>query len=114
MAGGTSIYGLSSGTSGFGYGVVGEVDSDNNMAYGVYGYARGSGSGVGGYANSATGYAVVGQNRIHLTYMSGLNLRSYCRLSLWGSMRGQERAAYSAVMTLFPLSAETLRHRQEG
>jgi hypothetical protein len=71
----TAMQGWSTAVSGSGYGVEGMTNSPDAGAYGVYGGASGnatgvygqatgtgSGSGVAGTSNSASGYAISGQN----------------------------------------------------
>jgi hypothetical protein len=62
IAGGTVIQGISTATSGPGWGLYGQTNSSDASAYGVFGAAYGAGAGVKGYTNSSAGAGVYGNN----------------------------------------------------
>jgi hypothetical protein len=71
----TVIEGLSTATSGGGWGMYGKsFSTDSATAYGVYGEATGLGAGVRGFNNSTSGYGVSGENSAAVgTGIYGLN-----------------------------------------
>jgi hypothetical protein len=99
-SGGTAVEGLHTASSGDGHGVHGEsISTDNANACGVYGYARGFGSGVKGSTDSLNSKGVYGENSAAGGIgIVGKNTATYgSGTGVWGSTDSTQIGAVGVV-----------------